>query len=187
MEAQEHQILTVPNGGQELAPAPGLILGPAVVRGVMDGALLVEHEGSLERATMALAYPYRAVTGDVVLILGQEDRFYVTGVLDGQGMTRLDFPGDAELRAAGTLRLSAAEGVELDSQRISMRAEKLDMTIASIRQQVASFYQHVTGTLRTIAGRQRTHVEKESTLHARKIVRKAEDDVIVDGRQIKLG
>jgi len=179
MEAKEHQIVG--------DPAEGLILGPALVRGVMEGALLVDINGGLHRAQMALVYPYRPVVGDVVLVLGQEDRLYVTGVLDGKGLTRLDFPGDVELRAAGKLRLEGKEGVELDSERISMKAERLDMAVTTVRQHCASFYQRVTGTLRTIAGRQRTTVEKQSTLHARKIVRKAEEDVIVDGRQIKLG
>ena len=179
MEAKEHQIV-----GE---PAQGLILGPALVRSVMEGALLVEVDGQLQRAQMALVYPYRPVPGDVVLILGQEERLYVTGVLDGKGLTRLEFPGDVELRAAGKLRLEAKEGVELDSERISMQAERLDMAVTTVRQHCASFYQRVTGTLRTIAGRQRTTVERQSTLHAQKIVRKAQDDVIVDGRQIKLG
>ncbi len=179
METQTYQSVT--------EAAPGLILGPALVRGVMEGALLVDINGELHRAQMALVYPYRPVVGDVVLVLGQDDRMYVTGVLDGKGLTRLDFPGDVELRAAGKLRLEGKEGVELDSERISMRAERLEMAVTTVRQQCASFYQRVTGTLRTIAGRQRTTVERQSTLHAQKIVRKAQEDVIVDGRQIKLG
>ncbi|TPW14355.1 MAG: hypothetical protein FD129_1100 [bacterium] len=169
------------------AVAPGLILGPAVVRGAMEGALLVDIDGTLHRAQMALVYPYRPVAGDVVLVLGHEGRMYVTGVLDGKGLTRLDFPGDVELRAAGRMRLEARQGVELDSGRITMRADQLDMAVTTLRQTMASLYQHVTGTLRTIAGSQRTSVENLSTLHAKKIVRKAQDDVIIDGTQIKLG
>jgi hypothetical protein len=167
--------------------ASGLILGPALVRGVMEGALLVEIDGELHRAVMALVYPYRPVPGDVVLVLGQEEKLYVTGILDGKGLTRLDFPGDVEIRAAGKLRLESRTGVDLHSERITMRAERFEMVVTTVRQQMASFYQSVTGTLRTIAGRQRTTVEKQSTLHAGRIVRKAQEDVIIDGRQIKLG
>ncbi|MDZ4803529.1 MAG: DUF3540 domain-containing protein [Candidatus Eisenbacteria bacterium] len=180
METQACEIVTP-------VAAPDLILGPAIVRGAMEGALLVDIHGELHRAQMALVYPYRPVPGDIVLVLGQGDTLYVTGVLDGKGLTRLDFPGDVELRAAGKLRLGAKEGVELDSEQITMRADRLVMTVTTVRQQMASLYQHVTGTLRTIAGRQRTSVEGHSTLHAKKIIRKAEDDVIVDGRTIKLG
>ena len=179
MEAQAHESVMT-------APA-GLILGPATVRGAMEGALLVDIDGELHRARMALAYPYRPVVGDIVLVLGQDDNVYVTGVLDGQGLTRLDFPGDVELRAAGRMRLDAKQGVELDSERIVLRANRLEMTVTSIRQQAASWVQHVTGTLRTIAKRQQVTVEEQSSLHAKKIVRKAEDDVIIDGRTIKLG
>jgi hypothetical protein len=180
MEALAFETLTA-------VAAPGLTLGPAIVRGAMDGALLVDIDGELHRAQMALVYPYRPVPGDIVLVLGQNDRIYVTGVLDGKGLTRLDFPGDVELRAAGRLRLDAKEGVELASEQITLRAERLLTLVTNVRQQIASLYQHVTGTLQTIAGRQRTTVEGDSTLHARKIVRKAEDDVVVDGRTIKLG
>jgi hypothetical protein len=180
MEAQAFETVTP-------VAAPGLILGPAIVLGAMDGVLLVDIDGELHRAQMALAYPYRPVPGDIVLILGQDDRMYVTGVLDGKGLTRLDFPGDVEVRAAGKLRLEARQGVELDSDQITLRADRLLMMVTTVRQQMASLFQHVTGTLRTIAGRQRTSVEGHSTLHAKRIVRKAQDDVIVDGRTIKLG
>lgn len=179
MEAQTHQTL--------IETAPGIRLGPALVRGVMQGALLIDVEGSLARAEMALAYPYRPVVGDIVLVMGQEDRWYVTGVLDGKGLTRLDYPGNVEMRAAGRFRIEAGQEFEIATERIVMKADRLEMAVTAVRQQVASFYQHVTGTLRTIAGRQNTTIEKQSTLHARKIVRKAEDDVIIDGRQIKLG
>jgi hypothetical protein len=179
MEAQARQTLN--------EPTPGVRLGPAQVRGVMDGALLIDLDGDLARATMALAYPYRPAVGDTVLVMGQDDRWYVTGVLDGKGLTRMDFPGDLELRAAGRVRIESQSECTIDAPRLVMRGDRLEMAITAIRQQAASLYQQVSGTLRTIAGRQHTTVEKQSTLHARKIVRKAEDDVIVDGRQIKLG
>jgi hypothetical protein len=179
MEAQTHPLVS--------DAAAAVRLGPARVRGVMDGALLIDIDGALARATMALAYPYRPAVDDVVLVMGQDDRWYVTGVIDGRGLTRMDFPGDLELRAAGRVRIASQQECAIDAPRIVMRGERLEMAITAVRQQVASLYQHVTGTLRTIAGRQHTTVEAQSTLHARKIVRKAEDDVIVDGRQIKLG
>lgn len=179
MEAQAHPIV--------IDAAPGIRLGPARVRGVMDGALLIDMDGQLARATMALAYPYRPAVDDMVLVMGQDDRWYVTGVLDGKGLTRMDFPGDLELRAAGRVRIESQQECTIHAPRIVMRGDRLEMVITAIRQQVASFHQQVTGTLRTIAGRQYTTVAMQSTLHAKKIVRKAEDDVIVDGRQIKLG
>jgi hypothetical protein len=179
MEAQNHTVA--------LSPEAGLVLGPAVVRGVMQGALLVDIDGALHRAQMALAYPYRPETGDVVLVLGQDDRMYVTGVLDGQGLTRMDFPGDLELRAAGRVRIAAKEGVDLDSCAVTIRANRIDMIAESVKEQFGSLLTRVSGTLRTMAGRQRTTVEESSSLHAKKIVRKAEGDVVVDGRQIKLG
>ena len=179
MEAETRQTIT------DLAR--DLTLGPALVRGVMHGAILIDIDGRLERAQMALAYPYRPEVGDVILVIGREDQFYVTGVLSGKGVTRFDFPGDVELMAGGTLRLASRAGVEVSGERISMRADRLDVAVTTFRQSVSSFYQRVTGTLRTVAGRQRTTVEKESTLHAGRIVRKAQEDVIIDGRQIKLG
>jgi len=179
MEAQTQE------SGMPMA-APGLILGPAVVRGAMEGALLVDIDGELHRAQMALVYPYRPVPGDIVLVLGQDDRMYVTGVLDGKGLTRMDFPGDLDLRAAGRVRIESQQECTIHAPRIVMRGDRLEMVITAIRQQVASFHQQVTGTLRTIAGRQYTTVAIQSTLHAKKIVRKAEDDVILGGRKNKL-
>jgi hypothetical protein len=173
---------------QALASAlNGVFLGPAVVRGVMEGALLVDMDGELQRAALALAYPYRSEPGDIVLVLGQEDHFYVLGVLDGKGVTRLDFPGDVELRAAGQFRIQSAVGLELDSDHIAIRADRLDVVVRTVRERIVSLYRRVQGTIRTVAGRERTTIEHQSSLHAGRIVRKAEGDVIVDGRQIKLG
>jgi hypothetical protein len=165
----------------------GVFLGPAVVRGVMDRVLLVEIDGSLERAQLALAYPYCPAVGDVVLVLGQESTMYVFGVIEGRGLTRLDFPGNVELRAAGHLRIEGGAGLELDSTRIAMRADRLDVAVRTVREHIVSLYRRVEGTIRTVAGREKTTIAKQSILHAGRIVHKASDDVIVDGRQIKLG
>ncbi len=178
MEAQNQAVI---------GSMPDTHLGPALVRGVMDAALLLEIDGELHRAVIALAYPYRPEVGDVVLTIGHEDDLYVIGVLDGKGLTRLDFPGDVELRSAGRMRLEAKEGINLRSDRITMSADRLDVTVKKIRERAVSIFRRVEGTLRTVAGRERKNIEKQSTLHAGKIVRKAVKDVVVDGRQIKLG
>jgi hypothetical protein len=171
----------------EVTPAAGVYLGPARVRGVMDAAILVEINGGLERATLALAYPYLPALDDTVLVLGQDDRFYVFGILDGHGVTRLDFPGDVELRAAGRIRLESRVGLDLDSDRITLRAERLDMVVRTVTEQFVTLYRRIEETLRTVAGREKKTIENESTLHAGRIVRKAEGDIIMDGEQIKLG
>lgn len=178
MEAQDYALIT---------PSAGVFLGPAVVRGVMETALLIDMGGSLHRATSALAYPYRPVEGDTVLVLGQDDTYYVFGVIDGHGKTRLDFPGDVEMCAAGRLRLEARESVEVASRRVAFRADRLDMVVGAVSERFTSFYRRVEQTLRTVAGREKRTVEHESTLHATRIVRKASECVVIDGEQIKLG
>jgi hypothetical protein len=170
-----------------IASSAGRFFGPASLRSAMGTTLIVEVDKSLRCARLALAYPYRAQIDDVVLVLGHQEALYVLGVIDGKGATQLDFPGNVELRAAGHLRIQARAGFELDSTRIVMRANRLDIAVRTVRESVTNLYRRVQGTIRTVAGRERTTIEGQSTLHAGRIVRKSTDDVVVDGRQIKLG
>src|SRR4051812_14422405 len=92
-----------------MAPSGEQYLGAGRVTAVGAGSLTVELEDGAEvEATMALAFPYRAAMGDVLLVIGRRDRsvsaegrtartsdrHYVIGVLAGKGETDLRFTGD---------------------------------------------------------------------------------------------
>lgn len=79
-----------------------------------------------ERAVSCLVAPR---VGDRVMLAVTEDgRAWVLAVLDreGDGVT-LAVDGDLEIQPTGRLRLSAARGVELASQALSLLANKLQI------------------------------------------------------------
>ena len=80
---------------EHILPAEGVDLGPARVLADAAGrdVSLALESGASVTAQLALALPYRAVEGDVVLVLSKGARHYVVGVLEGSGLTQLTFRG----------------------------------------------------------------------------------------------
>src|SRR5258708_5414385 len=87
-------------------------LGPARVREVVGNRVRLEFPDELPWALLALAYPYQPAPGDTVLAAGQGANWYVIGVLQGTGKTKLMVPGDFEVLAPkGRISLFAGKGV----------------------------------------------------------------------------
>jgi hypothetical protein len=62
-------------------------VGSAGVVEIADDRVLLTFLDRQIWAVMALAYPYQPKEGDLVLTIGQEDDWYVIGVLKGRGET----------------------------------------------------------------------------------------------------
>lgn len=176
---------------EQLAQASdNLDLGHARVLADARGRLvrLRLESGEEAEAMLALAMPYAAREDDVVLVLSKGDRHYVVGLLDGAGVTDLAFRGDVNLRAVGgSLRLSADEGVEMSAPKLSVAAKELEMVASSVVQRFRSLTQRVQGLVSLRAERMTTKVDDTAHTSAKRATILTEQEVVINGEQVRLG
>lgn len=168
----------------------GLHLGPATVSRASGRRVLVRRAGGEadEWAELALASPYQPVAGDVVLVVAQEERAYVIGVLQGRGPSVLAFPGDVTISAPkGAVHLDAAKGVTLSAPAVEIRAEAIEMEATTLTQRIESAFQWVKDLLQIRAGRLRSVVEGSAHQMAERTFIRSEKETKVDGEKIYLG
>lgn len=168
----------------------GLRLGPATVRRVSGRRLLLRRadDAAEEWAELALAFPYLPVPDDVVLAVGQDDRVYVIGVLQGRGPSVMTFPGDVTLSAPqGAVRIDAGKGVTMSAPAIEMRADEVEIEAKTLSQRIESAYQWVKDLLQVRAGRTRTVVDGTAHQLAERTFIRSEKETKVDGEKIYLG
>lgn len=171
---------------------------PAVAEDYLGPAVVVEADaaeirarlpgGAIVRAEPALAFPYRPVADDVVLIIGRGDRHYVIGVLRGSGRTTLAFEGDVDLHAiGGKLNLSGDAGVKVQGREMEILVGALRVVAGSMVQKLESAYQRVTGLLSVRAGESQTLVDGTATTKAKDGIILTEQKMTINGKQIYLG
>lgn len=160
-------------------------IGPAAVLEVDDQRLLLEMPDGPRWARLALAMPYEARPGDVVLAGGEED-VYVIGVLHGTGPTCLNVPADFRIQAGGRVQIIGTE-IELSASRMSIKADKLEIMARTVFEKLVYCYRWVKELIQTRAGRERTLIEGHQTVKAERIIHVAEKDVKIDGAKIHLG
>lgn len=168
----------------------GLRLGPATVRRVSGRRVLLRRadDAAEEWAELALAGPYLPVPDDVVLAVGQEDRVYVIGVLQGRGPSVMAFPGDVTISAPqGAVRLDAGKGVTMSAPKIELQAGEIEVDATTWTQRLETAYHWVKDLLQVRAGRSRTVVEGTSHQMAERTYIRSEKEVKVDGEKIYLG
>ncbi|MBK8259369.1 MAG: hypothetical protein IPK82_42780 [Polyangiaceae bacterium] len=163
-------------------------LGPATVVEVFQQKVTLRLSDSTRvDAVFALTSPYEAAQGDIVLAIGNADGFYVIGVLDGKGQTHLHVQGDLNVRASGTLRLSADKAVEITGPEVSLRSRILRSVAETATQAVANFSQKVTELLSVHAGERRTIVDGSSVEQAKTASLTTEEKMTINGKSIYLG
>ncbi len=163
-------------------------LGPARVCQVAANQVRLEFPDELPWATLALAYPYQPAIGDTVLAAGRGQNWYVIGVLQGTGKTRLMVPGDFEIHAPrGRISLMAGKGVQVKGPEVKITAGKLELVARRVLENFTDATRWVKDTWNLRAGRARTEIESDYQVKARRIIERAEDDVRIDGDQIHLG
>ena len=163
-------------------------LRPVRVVAVDQQLLQIDFLGSKKWATMALPFRYQAMVGDHVLVIGQQDAFYVIGVIEGKGKTTLMAQGDLELHAArGKIDLVAAKGVNIRSRSFQVITQQLEF----VAENVVERFNNLTSWIKTAfdlqAGSVHTKVESSYRLKAEKITQKAREDFKLDGKKIHLG
>lgn len=163
-------------------------LGPARVHRVAGNRVQLEFPDELPWATLALAYPYQPAVGDTVLAAGQDQRWYVIGVLQGTGRTTFMVPGDFEVLAPrGRINLVAGKGLQMKSPDVKITAGKLELVAKCISEHFAEASRWVKNIWQMRVGRLRTAVENDYQVNARRIIERAEEDVRIDGNKINLG
>ncbi len=163
-------------------------LGAATVLALEAATPLVElADGRRVRAELALAQPYLPVADDELLVIGRGDRFYVIGVLRAHGELDIRFPGDIHLRAERNLRLRADEGIELSSTRIDVRTEKMKVVADRLVESAREVYQRVRDLWSVHAGAKEEVVAGEWSSRAENATLTTEEDMTLNGREVRLG
>ncbi|MBL8736754.1 MAG: DUF3540 domain-containing protein [Planctomycetes bacterium] len=163
-------------------------LGPATAIAVETGRALVMLPTAKAWATLALASGYTPAVGDVLLVIGKDETFYVIGVVAGRGQTKLVAHGDLEIQAPhGRIDLLARDGVTLRGGLVQIVAKTWETVAETVRQRFGELCCQVKGVLRTRAKRSETEVEDVHHTHAGRIVQHADKDVSIDGEKIHLG
>lgn len=163
-------------------------LGPAKVLAVQGRRVQLECPDAFPWALLALAHTYRPVEGDTVLAVNRGDDWYVIGVIDGRGDTRIVVPGNLEFLApCGRIDLASRDGVHLKGELVEIVAKKLELTAKSAVERFVDLTQWVRGTFQQRAGRVRTRVEGDHEISAGHIAHRSKGDVKIDGKMIHLG
>lgn len=166
--------------------------GPAAVTAVLgrEVELEVQVNGSCIRhwARLAVAGGYRPEVGDLVLAITTRDDSYAIAVLEGQGPTVLDAPGDLELRAPhGTIRILGADGCDIEAPNVRLAADSVELAGGTLHEQFDTVRRRIAGMLEVRAKEMTTVIADTYRLIARRVLNRGEDSVTIDGPSIKLG
>jgi hypothetical protein len=167
----------------------GLELGPARVRAIDGRIVEVELEsGVVAPATMALGIPYRPVVGDTLLVVGDGERRWVLGVVEGRGKVELEAEGDLELHArGGALVLGADRGVRVRGPSLEVTVDRFTVAATTMVEKLGTVFTRVREMLSVHAREQHVVVEETSLARAKKVAVVAEETASVNGKQILLG
>jgi Protein of unknown function (DUF3540) len=174
-------------------PRPSAPRVPRLGRGVVTavsgaGVTVALDDGSEARAELALALPYAAREGDVLLVIGQGDEHFVIGVLSGTGKTSLEIQGDVSLRAVGgSLDLSGDQGVRIRAPSVDVETGTLRTVARSVVESCATLFQRVSEALSVHARQSVTIVEEGAYTQAKTAAIQTEETVTINGKEIHLG
>jgi hypothetical protein len=182
-------ISAAPRLRELLPPAPDDYLGPGYVIEALPHQAVVEIRGGERvRADLALSVPYAVAVGDVLLVIGKGEDYYVIGVLHGSGTTSLSFQGAVELRATGgPLTLASDRGVAIHGPEMEIQTGKLQVFAGRVVEKLGSVYQRVRDTLNVHVGKAHTVVEDSSFLTAKNASIVTQETMSINGDEIHLG
>lgn len=153
-----------------------------------DRPLLDLGDGVRAWADPAMPVRYAPVAGDELLTATDGERFWVIGVIRGQGAVGLTSVGDVEVRSlAGTLRLSGTEAVELDTEKLSVFASTIQTVAKTVRETLGDLMQTVTGRRVTRAGSDYRVIEGISYERSERMHSVSTKEVRIDGSTVHLG
>jgi hypothetical protein len=164
-------------------------LARAVVTGTSGTAVDVAlSDGTEARATFALALPYEACVGDVLLVIGDGAEHFVIGVISGKGKTSLELQGDVALHAVGgALALSGDEGVSLRGPVVEVQADRLQTVARAVVETFSQLFQRVSDVLHVHARQHVSITDEGSYAQAKTTAIQTEETVTINGKEIHLG
>ena len=164
-------------------------LGPArVVRLEQDAVVVVIDIETLVHATMALAFPYRPVIGDQLLVIGDEQAFFVIGVLEGRGRSGLSNDEGVTLSAeSGRLRLVGDKGVRVHGRSIDVQTEELETVAIDASQTFGEQRKQVRGVIKTEAGQIDELSQGAWVTQAKRFILKSLNAARVKSNTVRLG
>ena len=151
--------------------------------------------GQLVSRDGATAAVVREEQGDVITVRDKRGRLLFE-LREGVGVVSIVVAeGDLELRAdQGKVRIVGAEGIELESRAISLRAERLVQSVqvlethaGRILERAKDVYRDVESLSQLRAGQVRIVAKHSFRALAERLRFKARKDVKLDGEQIYLG
>ncbi len=168
---------------------PDRYLGPGRVLEVIGGAVRASLANELEvRADMALAFPYHPQPDDVLLIIGQDEAYYVIGVLKAQGDVALRFLGNVHLHALrGKLHLKGDDGVYVHGDTVELLGAKLKILAGSVVERADRVYRTARELLSQHLGEKRELITGEWHTAAGRANVATEGTVTINGKEIHLG
>lgn len=179
--------LLSPPADADAANAVAVRLGAAVVTDCPGDRVRVVFEGASRLARLALAFAYRPLPGDLVLVITQAEEAFIIGVLSGRGTTALAVHGDLALSAPhGRITLHAGEGIDLDAPQIGMRAQSVEMTAVTLVQRVQTAFKTFTDLLHITAGRRVTQVDGVSMESSERTYNRSEKETVINGESVSI-
>jgi hypothetical protein len=166
----------------------GRYLGPATV--TRAGAALEAKlpSGDMVRPKLALAYPFVPAEGDTLLVIGQDDRYFVLGVLESTGKTELRFRGDVELRAVdGALDLHGSTGVSVSGPSVAIETKKLGVVAEKVTEVFGSVFTRVKALLSVHTGETDTVVRGDWSSRSEHAAITSQETVSINGKEVHLG
>lgn len=130
-------------------------------------------------ARLALAVPYQPASGDEVLLVGEDDRWFVIGVLR--------FADRAVVAYPVPVTVESTEGITVHAPRVTAEASRLEVFAGTLWQRVTTAFEWVRDLLQRRAGRSRTLVDGQDYTRTGRTIHKSKGDVQIDGDQIHLG
>lgn len=176
------------DAGVHAGGSQGRYLGPATVTEV--GAVLAATLPSGETVSpqLALAFPFTPAVGDSLLLVGQDARYYVIGVIASRGETPLRFKGDVEVRAVdGALELHGDEGVEVRGPRVDIKTKKLTVIAEKATEAFGTVFTRVKELMSVHTGETDTVVRGQYSNRAKRTSITSEEAVTINGKQVHLG
>jgi len=134
----------------------------------------------------AIPFRYEPRPGDLLQVLGQASRFWVTGVAHGAGHSHLAFRGDTEWRAEGPLTLEGNGGVRLDSPTVRIEADEVESEAEHVVQRVDDIDSEVSSTIDERAGECSRSIDGDDEQTAARHSTVAKHAVKIDGSLLRL-
>ena len=166
----------------------GRYLGPAIVTKV--GAATLEARlpsGETIRPKLALAFPFAPTVEDSLLVIGQDARYFVIGVIESTGTTHLQFQGNVEVRAVdGTLDLQGEHGIELRGAQIDIKTRKLNVVATKATEVFGTLFTRVKELMSVHTGNTDTVVKGQWSSRSQRASITSEEVASINGQEVHL-